>query len=145
MDEVVARGRPKLKPLKVFKPKHPLPRLHSYSGKANQEYWKLFPKNLKWPGSSIMNAAALEKLGSDLGLLDERFTPSSMTFVTELQLDAGGRRGCQRGARTHLRPLNLARRSPTQLRTGFQRGLPMAQSGLRISQRTPRSLGLCVG
>ena len=110
MDEVVARGRPKLKPLKVFKPKHPLPRLHSYSGKANQEYWRLFPKNLKWPGSSIMNAAALEKLGSDLGLLDERFH----TVLNDIRY--GAAIGCRGEARLPTRSKN----SPSALEFGPQ-------------------------
>ena len=73
MASTLEGGRPPIKPLKIFTPKHPLPTLHSYTGKANQDFWRAFPKNFEWPGTSIVNADALEELGSSLGLLDERF------------------------------------------------------------------------
>ena len=73
MRDTIAAGRPTLKPKKKFTPKHNLPELPSYAGKANQDYWRAFPKNYKWPGTSLLDADALEQLGRDLGLLDDRF------------------------------------------------------------------------
>ena len=59
---------------KVFKPKHPeLPRLASYKGKANNDFWEKFPKNYTWPGKSLISADQLERLGRQLNIVDDRF------------------------------------------------------------------------
>ena len=47
--------------------------LRSYKGRQNGNFWELFPKNYGWPGKSLIDADALEKLGKELYLWDARF------------------------------------------------------------------------
>ena len=100
MQSTLEAGRPAMKPKKVFKPKHPLPELPSYTGKANQDFWDAFPSNHKWPGTSLMNADALEELGVSLGLLDERF----QTVLSDIRY--GATLGCRGEARLPSRSKN---------------------------------------
>ena len=93
-------GRPALKPKKVFIPKHPLPTLHSYAGKANRDFWETFPSNHKWPGDSLIDADALEELGVSLGLLDDRFH----TVLNDIRY--GASLGCRGEARLPTRSKN---------------------------------------
>ena len=110
MESTLAAGRPPIKPKKVFKPKHPLPELHSYAGKANRDFWKEFPSNQKWPGSSLIDADALEELGASLGLLDDRFR----TVLNDIRY--GADIGCRGEARLPTRSKN----SPSALEFGAQ-------------------------
>jgi hypothetical protein len=100
MEGVISTGRPALKPKKIFTPKHPLPTLNSYNGAANQDFWKAFPTNHKWPGKSLINADALELLGSSLGIIDDRF----MLVLNDIRY--GASIGCRGEARLPTRSKN---------------------------------------
>ena len=110
MKATLDSGRPELKPKKVFTPKHTLPELHSYAGKANKDFWEAFPSNHKWPGRSLIDADALEALGASLGLLDERFH----TVLNDIRY--GASLGCRGEPRLPTRSKN----SPSALEFGPQ-------------------------
>ena len=88
---------------KIFKPKHPeLQKLCSYKGKASEGFWAHFPKNYAWPGKSLVDAKALEQLGRELNLIDERFE----TVLNDLR--HGALLGCRGEPRLPTRSSNSA-------------------------------------
>ena len=67
-----AEGDVEKPPKKKFKPRFNLPVLNDYHRKADQRYWKLWPK-LTWEGSrglhSQINPEKLKEMAIDTGLL----------------------------------------------------------------------------
>ena len=52
---------------KVFKPKHAVPKLRSYDGRAPSWYWDLFPSNYQCPANSKIDADKLKELALQYG------------------------------------------------------------------------------
>lgn len=69
------KGRPVEPAKKVFKPKVDLPRLASYKAGAPASFWEVFPRNLKFPGRSLVNADRLEELLEQYGVKSELVGP----------------------------------------------------------------------
>ena len=55
---------------KVFKPKHAIPKLHSYEGRAPHWYWNLFPSNYQCPAQPKIDGDKLEELALKYGYND---------------------------------------------------------------------------
>ena len=56
------KGKPLEPPKKKFKPKVPLPTLENYREEPPEGFWSLFPKNLTFPGKSLVDADRFEEL-----------------------------------------------------------------------------------
>ena len=56
------KGKPLEPPKKKFKPKVPLPTLENYREDPPEGFWSLFPKNLTFPGKSLVDADRFEEL-----------------------------------------------------------------------------------
>ena len=61
---------PQLPAPKIFKPKHNLPILESYTGDAPDSYWASFKSNLRMPASSLVKAGVLRRLALEQGFDD---------------------------------------------------------------------------
>lgn len=100
MQEVIDRGRPSEPEMKIFKPKVDLPVLDSYRGGADQDFWDKFPKNLKFPGKSLIDPDIFE------GLLKEYGVVHDMTIPVLNDLRYGASLGCRGEARLPTRSSN---------------------------------------
>lgn len=100
MADVIKQGRPAEPVKKVFKPKVDLPVLDNYRGGATQEFWEKFPRNLKFPGKSIVDPDVLESM-----LLEYNVQSPLIPLVLN-DLRHGAALGCRGDARNPTRSSN---------------------------------------
>lgn len=62
MQDVLNQGRPGETSKKTFQPKVDLPILNSYRFGASKDFWSVFPKHLRFPGKSLIDPDALQRL-----------------------------------------------------------------------------------
>ena len=100
MLDILGQGRPEEPALKVFKPKVDLPVLDSYEDGADPEFWTKFPKNLRFPGKSIVDPDILEAM-----LLEYKVESPLIPLVLN-DLRYGAALGCRGDARKPTRSGN---------------------------------------
>jgi hypothetical protein len=100
MLSVQEAGCPTPPPPKVFKPKHGLPALADYRGKAPPGYWEKFPKCGKYPGKSWIDPVKLMLLAKEHGVQGERLDKAMQ------DLRHGADIGCKGAARGPTRSTN---------------------------------------
>ena len=100
MLSVQEAGCPTPPPPKVFKPKHGLPALADYRGKAPPGYWEKFPKCEKYPGKSWIDPVKLMLLAKEHGVQGERLDKAMQ------DLRHGADIGCKGAARGPTRSTN---------------------------------------
>ena len=100
-----------LPPQKVFKPKHELPVLASYSVPAPAEFWAIFPKNYERSVNSVINPDLLMKMGKDLG-----FPNSNLLARICEDIRSGAQIGCQ----GQFRAPSEASNAPSAINNGYR-------------------------
>ena len=100
IDKVLEAGCPGALPSKPFKPKHGLPALECYRGRAPPGYWEKFPKCDIYPGKSWIDADRLQALAKEHGIQGERLDLA----LKDLRL--GADIGCTGAARLPTRSSN---------------------------------------
>ena len=100
MESVHRAGCPTLPARKVFKPKHGLPTLKDYRGKAPPGYWNSFPVCNKYPGKSWIDPEKLMLLAREHGVKGDRLDKA----LNDLR--HGADIGCRGDARRPTRSTN---------------------------------------
>ena len=100
LQDIINQGRPQDPPRKIFKPKVDLPILDSYQEGAGPEFWEKFPSNLKFPGKSMIDPDALERLLKKYKVVSPLIEP----VLNDLRY--GAALGCRGDARKPTRSSN---------------------------------------
>ena len=96
---------------KVFKPKHAIPKLRSYEGRAPSWYWDLFPSNYQCPAQPKINADKLKELALQYGYHDHTQLERVVNWI---------KNGADIGCKGKYREPTRARNTESAIEEGFK-------------------------
>ena len=96
---------------KVFKPKHAIPKLRTYEGRAPHWYWDLFPSNYQCPAEPKIDGDKLENLALQYGYNDIQHLKKVVNWI---------KNGADIGCKGEYREPTRARNTDSAIEEGYK-------------------------